>query len=399
MLINIAEETKSAILRYFPERQIYLRSGGEVSYFVLKTRTQVIAAVAAALTALWCLITIFNLVWGYNPLAGSSQQNRVIKAEYERLLQESESRLETAEYKLTQQQQDFEQYTRSMQNKHATIAQALNQPVLNTAFPQLDILGVQKSNLLRSPQIRDSLSRQSRISEITAKGIEVGVNVDTPLMNLEANQNDILMTAENDTLEKIESSRAIIEATNLNVDDVLRAGGFGTGGPLMAMISDGVTDPRVGAIQARVVESKMLEDALQSVPLGFPVDSEARLTSAFGVRKDPFTKRPSMHQAVDIGAHNGAPIIATADGVVIYSGYKSSYGNVVIVDHGHGFKTKYGHMSKTLVKKGQQIKIGDNVGEMGSTGRSTGPHLHYEILFQDRAYDPDKFLKAGLYVQ
>lgn len=399
MLINIVEETKSAVMRYFPERQIYLRSGGEVSYYVLKTRTQVIATTIAGITALWCLITLFNLIWGHNPLAGNFQQSKVIEAEYERILQETESRLETAEHKLTQQQQDFEQYTRSMQDKHRTIAQAYNQPVLNTSFPQLDILGVQKSSLLRAPQIRDSAPRQSRIGEIASREVELGANVDTPLMNLEANQNDILVAAELDTLEKIEASRAIIEATNLNVDDVLRAGGFGTGGPLMSMVSDDVTDQRVGAIQARVAESKMLEDALESVPLGFPVDGVARLTSSFGVRKDPFTRRPAMHQAVDIGSGMGAPIVATADGTVIYSGHKSGYGKVVIVDHGHGFKTKYAHMSKTLVKKGQTIKTGDNVGEMGSTGRSTGPHLHYEILFQDRAYDPDKFLKAGLYVQ
>ncbi len=386
-------------MRYFPERQIYLRSGGEVSYYVLKTRTQVIATSIAALTALWCLVTIFNLIWGHNPLAGTFQQSRAAEAEYQRILQETKSRLQTAEYKLTQQQKDFEQYTRSMQDKHATIAQALNQPVINTEFPQLEILGVQKSSLLRAPNVRDTAPRLSRVSSIASGAIEVGVNVDTPLMNLDSNQNNILMAAEYDTLEKIEASRAIIEATDLNVDDVLRAGGFGTGGPLMAMVADDVTDKRVGAIQARVAESRMLDDALESVPLGFPVPGVARMTSAFGVRKDPFTRRPAMHQAVDIGSGMGAPIVATADGTVIYSGHKSGYGRVVIVDHGHGFKTKYAHMSKTLVKKGQVIKKGDNVGEMGSTGRSTGPHLHYEILFQDRAYDPDKFLKAGLYVQ
>jgi len=183
------------------------------------------------------------------------------------------------------------------------------------------------------------------------------------------------------------------------VDDILKAGGSGTGGPLAAVPGDETSEPRVIAIQARVAESKMLDDAIESLPLGFPVEGVARLTSSFGVRKDPFTKRPAMHQAVDIGARYGATIIASADGTVIYSGRKNGYGKVVIVDHGHGFTTKYAHLSKTLVKKGQAVKTGDNVGEMGSTGRSTGPHLHYEILFQDRAYDPEKFLKAGLYVQ
>jgi len=399
MFSNLLEESKTAVLRYFPERQIYLRSGGEVSYYVLKTRTQVMATAIVGLVSLWCLVTIFNVLWGHNPLAGSSKQNRVIKAEYQRLLQDTEARLQDAEFQLTQQQQDFEQFTKSFQQKHATIAQLVNQPVLDAALPEVDFLGVKKQSVLRTPGLRDMVSRTSRVSSLDVQQVDLGANVDLPLMNLDATQNDVLLAAEEQTLEKIEYTRAIIEATDLNVDDVLRAGGYGTGGPLYAMISDNVSDVRVTSIQARVAEVKMLEDALNSVPLGFPVDRVARLTSSFGVRKDPFTKRPAMHQAVDIGSGYGAPIVATADGVVTYSGRKSGYGRVVIVDHGHGFTTKYAHLSKTLVKKGQEIKKGDNVGGMGSSGRSTGPHLHYEILFQDRAYDPSKFLKAGLYVQ
>jgi len=399
MFSNLLEETKTAVLRYFPERQIYLRSGGEVSYYVLKTRTQLIATIGAAFVALWCLITLFNLIWGHNPLAGNSQQNRLIKAEYQRLLKDTEAKLENAEIQLNQQQADFAKFTRNLQDKHATIAQALNQPVLNTTFPEIDILGgVKKSALLRAPDIRDASSRVSRVANIKTSEVEIGAGVDRPLMNLDSTQNDILLEAENRTLDKIDVTRAIIEATDLNVHDVLRAGGMGTGGPLIGILSDG-KDERVNIIQARFAESELLENALESVPLGFPVDATSRMTSAFGVRKDPFTKRPALHHAVDIGSGIGAPIVVTADGVVTHSGRKSGYGNAVIVDHGHGFTTKYAHMSKTLVKKGQKVKKGDNLGEMGNTGRSTGPHLHYEVLFQGRAYDPDKFIKAGLYVQ
>ena len=399
MFGNLREETQAAVLRYFPERQIYLRSGGEVSYYVLKTRTQVIATSLVGIVALWCLITIINVIWGFNPMAGSSKENRMIKARYERVLEDTRARLESAEFQLEQQQQDFERVAKNFQEKHQTIAQLVDLPILDTGLPDFDSTPEIKPTLLMSPGLRDAFERESRVASLSTAEVDLGTSADMSLMNLDSTQNDILMSAELRTLNQIESARAIIEATDLNVQDILRAGGDGTGGPLAATSDDGSTEPRVIAIQARVAESKMLEDAVGSLPLGFPVDGVARLTSSFGVRKDPFTKRPAMHQAVDIGAYYGAPIVVAADGTVTYSGRKSGYGKVVIVDHGHGFTTKYAHLSKTLVKKGQEVKKGENVGEMGSTGRSTGPHLHYEVMFQERAYDPEKFLKAGLYVQ
>lgn len=399
MFGNLREETKAAVLRYFPERQIYLRSGGEVSYFVLKTRTQVLISSFVAFVALWCLLTLVNLIWGFNPLSSGSKQSRMLKAEYERALDDSRARLESAEFQLEQQQQDFERIAKNFQDKQRTLAQLRGQPVIDTALPDLAIIEKVKPTILRAPGLRDSSERVSRVASLNATEIDMGTNADRSMENLDSTLNSELVAEELQTLDKIERSRAIIEATDLNVDDVIRAGGIGIGGPLADLSIDDSSEPRVVAIQARAVESKMLDDAVDSLPLGFPVEGVARLTSSFGVRKDPFTKRPAMHQAVDIGARHGATIIATADGTVIHSGRKSGYGKVVIVDHGHGFTTKYAHLSKTLVKKGQEVKTGDNVGEMGSTGRSTGPHLHYEILFQNRAYDPEKFLKAGLYVQ
>ena len=106
-----------------------------------------------------------------------------------------------------------------------------------------------------------------------------------------------------------------------------------------------------------------------------------------------------MHHGLDFGGQKSTPIVATAEGVVSYVGRRGTYGRVVEIDHGHGFKTRYAHLNKTFVKRGQKVDKGFKVGGMGSTGRSTANHLHYEIHFQGRAYDPNKFLKAGLYVQ
>jgi len=398
MFSNIFEESKTAILRYFPERQIYLRSGGEVSYFVLKTRTQLLVSIMAGLVSLWCIITVFNLIWGHNPLRGASKNNRLIKAEYERLLDDAEARYSNAQLQLTQQQETFEMAARSFQEKHAAIAQLVNQPVLDSALPLSGKDGYAKPKILRTPTVRDALPRESRVNAIQTASLEIGVGLDKPLTNLDSTQNDILIAAEADTLERIEKSRAIIEATDMKVEDVLNAGAFGTGGPLMNVAADG-NNERVGTIKARAFEAKLLEDALDSLPLGYPIEVEHYRTSSFGVRKDPFTRRPAMHEAIDIASYHMAPILATADGTVIYSGNKAGYGKVVIIDHGHGFTTKYAHLAKTYVKRGQKIEKGFKVGGMGSTGRSTATHLHYEVRFHGNVYDPDKFLRAGLYVQ
>jgi len=117
------------------------------------------------------------------------------------------------------------------------------------------------------------------------------------------------------------------------------------------------------------------------------------------MRKDPFNKRPAFHAGIDFGAYRLAPIVSTADGVVKFVGRNGGYGRTVEIDHGHGFMTRYAHLEKTYVKRGARVKKGEKIGGMGSTGRSTATHLHYEIYFQGQDFDPDNFLKAGKYVQ
>ena len=101
---------------------------------------------------------------------------------------------------------------------------------------------------------------------------------------------------------------------------------------------------------------------------------------------------------MDVGAYWNAPITATGPGVVSFAGTKSGYGRIVEIDHGHGFKSRYAHLRRINVDKGDTVAIGDVVGAMGSTGRSTGPHLHYEVWFNNKPYDPVEFLRAGKHV-
>ncbi len=409
MFTNFKDDMKTSVMRYFPERQIYLRSGGEVSYFVLSTRVQLIASTVFATIVLWCIITILSLIWDINPIRDNGQQNQMIKAEYERLLQDAQAKYDSARQQLTLQQESFEKAAKSFQEKHAAIAGFVNQPIIemsNASFSTTELadsITYSKGKILRDPIIRDNVRRVKRSDYIKSANIDMGNTYDTSLLNLDDTQNAILLSAEDTTIDNIERSRAIIEATDISVDSLLDAGNAGLGGPLRLiepLDENGEwQDARINSIKIRAFEAKTLNDAVNALPLGYPVDAESYRTSAFGVRKDPFTKRPAMHEALDIASHYGAPIISTADGTVIFAGRKGGYGRVVEVDHGHGFVTRYAHMSKLHVKRGQKVTKGDKLGAMGSTGRSTSNHLHYEVRFQGKVYDPEKFIKAGQYVQ
>jgi murein DD-endopeptidase MepM/ murein hydrolase activator NlpD len=132
------------------------------------------------------------------------------------------------------------------------------------------------------------------------------------------------------------------------------------------------------------------------VPYRKPVIGEVEFTSGFGVRSDPFLGRPAMHTGLDFRASTGDPVRVTANGKVVNAGWAGGYGRMVEVDHGNGLSTRYGHLSEINVKVGEYVKIGQVIGAVGSTGRSTGPHLHYETRIDGEAVDPQKFLRAGV---
>jgi murein DD-endopeptidase MepM/ murein hydrolase activator NlpD len=123
---------------------------------------------------------------------------------------------------------------------------------------------------------------------------------------------------------------------------------------------------------------------LHALPTGIPMAKDYRVTSGFGIRNDPFTGQLAMHEGLDFVAEHGSPIVATAAGTVTRSGWDSAYGNVVEVSHIEGFTTRYAHLSKRLVEVGQKVQRGETIAQLGNTGRSTGPHLHYEVMRNDR---------------
>jgi murein DD-endopeptidase MepM/ murein hydrolase activator NlpD len=142
-----------------------------------------------------------------------------------------------------------------------------------------------------------------------------------------------------------------------------------------------------------------LQDGIIAVPSDKPVKTDVEFTSGFGTRSDPFRAGAAFHPGIDLAGTYGTPIYATADGTVIHAGWNNGgYGNLVEIDHGRGISTRYGHMSAILVHEGDHITRGQQVGRMGSTGRSTGNHLHYEVRIDGRAVNPIPFMKSTDYV-
>jgi murein DD-endopeptidase MepM/ murein hydrolase activator NlpD len=169
----------------------------------------------------------------------------------------------------------------------------------------------------------------------------------------------------------------------------------GVGGPYEPMPASGNADPDYRALFMSWRRLDQLEQGVASIPSGQPVAS-FNFTSGFGGRADPFHRGAAFHPGVDLAAPMGTPIYATADGIVSRSEYNNGgYGNMVEINHGQGISTRYGHMSRRIAQVGQRVHRGELIGLMGSTGRSTGSHVHYEVRIDGQAVNPVPFLETG----
>jgi murein DD-endopeptidase MepM/ murein hydrolase activator NlpD len=168
----------------------------------------------------------------------------------------------------------------------------------------------------------------------------------------------------------------------------------GVGGPF-----ESVANPTFKALFNSWKKLDELQNDVIAIPSDKPIRTEVTFTSGFGVRDDPFHRGAAMHPGIDLAGAYGTPIYATADGTVSRAGWNNGgYGNMVELDHGRGITTRYGHMSAVLVHEGDHVTRGEQIGRMGSTGRSTGNHLHYEVRIDGRPVNPIPFMKSTDYV-
>ena len=222
----------------------------------------------------------------------------------------------------------------------------------------------------------------------------------TTLDQVESRQLAALNSVEDSMESRMRRMRGVFSDLGLDMAQLEAATPrAGMGGPFIPVKLPADAGPferqlyRINVTRAQV---DRLNRTLALVPYRKPVIGEVEFTSGFGIRSDPFLGRPAMHTGLDFRAAMGDPVRATANGKVASAGWAGGYGRMVEIDHGNGLSTRYGHLSEIDVKVGDPIKIGQVIGAVGSTGRSTGPHLHYETRIDGEAVDPQKFLRAGV---
>jgi murein DD-endopeptidase MepM/ murein hydrolase activator NlpD len=198
---------------------------------------------------------------------------------------------------------------------------------------------------------------------------------------------------------RAERSANAMRMLGLNPQAMLRRAELqAMGGPLEILTTSakGEVDPRFERLGLSLARMAALEESLDGIPQVNPTSrSQTRVSSGFGYRRDPFTRRGAMHSGLDFKGPIGAPIYAAAKGRVSFVGRKHGYGKVVEVSHGNGVLTRYAHLSRFDARVGEEVEAGDLIAGLGNTGRSTGPHLHFEVRINDRAVNPRPFLETA----
>lgn len=231
--------------------------------------------------------------------------------------------------------------------------------------------------------------------------------VDAALTRLDgamARSSDAQLSALKDMDERVAAAqkrlRSALAETGLDLERLAAPASAtgGMGGPFVPVKLDPSEGPfaaTLNALQPRLAAVMRLRGVIDQLPLARPMAGDHDFSSNYGYRTDPFTRGLAMHTGVDFRAETGSSIMATAPGKVVVAEYNGGYGNMVEVEHANGLTTRYAHMSAISVTTGQMVKAGTVVGRVGSTGRSTGPHLHYETRINDEPVDPTRFLRAG----
>lgn len=232
-----------------------------------------------------------------------------------------------------------------------------------------------------------------------------------PFAALEAKQMALVDRAAATAETRIKDAEALIDRLGLKpsrfisqsvaqLNTTARAS-LGMGGPFIpnsnGLSDNNGADPHFAELFVNWQRVEQLESAMQSIPAYVPVRNYT-MTSSYGVRYDPFNGRSANHGGLDMAGVTGEPIMAAANGRVVRASRFGAYGNAIDIDHGKGILTRYAHLSRIDVKVGDKVVMGDKIGALGSTGRSTGPHLHYEVRIDGRPVNPRRFLEASSYI-
>lgn len=459
MATHVVGRVRDFIRRTFPERQIYHRSRGTVHFTVLGPWTQVALSAVTLLFLGWVAYASVNVVFKDQIIAAKDARFRSMQQAYEGRISKMQLAYDELNGLLTLAEDRFRTTTEELEAKHRQLAAIIAQRE-EVTHARADI--EQKLATLRGreyllPQVSGTLASlipapaednaahggdflspavaataaavaaNARESEADARlrryaqrnyTAQQFVALEARLASLSARQLELMDNLSRQADAEIAEMSAAIGVTGLNVERIAGADdsdtvaesetGEGQGGPLLSLFgakanaSEGAPDPvferQFAVLSGKFDQLSRLAATMEAMPLTLPVYSAERLSSGFGPRLDPFTKHWAFHSGLDFSGSLGQAVIATAPGVVVRAERTGAYGNMVEIDHGAGFHTRYGHLKAILVARGDHVAFQQKIGLMGSTGRSTGTHLHYEIWYEGTARDPKAFLKAARYV-
>ncbi|RZJ93770.1 MAG: M23 family metallopeptidase [Brevundimonas sp.] len=367
---------RSLIGRWFPTRYLYLRDGDDVKAWALTPGRQMVAAAGAVLIGGWFLIASGGFALD---LVSQSAADRTVarsRASAERLNADLQARLDSAVVRMSATTGSLDEMAEMVERRHAALTRVM------TMFH-----GVEGAQAALAPAPALNPDRSTPVQRMIA------VRMD---------QERLIARAESVASTRAERLRLAFRLAGLN-PAAYAPHNAALGGPLVdagdpralgaVLDVDEAFAVRIRHAADNLSDMRQLADAAEGLPFRRPAQS--RTTSGFGVRFDPFNGRPALHQGQDFAAPLNTPIYATAPGIVSFVGVRSGYGNVIEVDHGRGFKTRFAHLNSMAVQAGQRITLGQRIGAMGTTGRSTGVHLHYEVWMNGRPQNPARFMRAG----
>jgi murein DD-endopeptidase MepM/ murein hydrolase activator NlpD len=396
--------------KYFPERQLFLRSEGRVRFLTIGSYTQMGMASTLAIAVVWGSITSYAYLTRDKALADKNRTISTMSVQYQALSNDF-SALE----------REVERRAQQLEMRQALLEEVLNrapaETPLDPSIPASETPGTDvgtttedsapKTSAIIDPGAGEATFIERLFGTGTAQAA-VHSNIDrrklllARLQEMELRQRELAVAVKSDADRKLASIETILAPTKLGSDDLiakLDAVESAQGGPYVPDATfEAVFSEDDGKIFGDLISAQsrleMVTNALNSFPVGKPAENYY-LSSRFGRRVDPLKKTWANHPGLDLAGWPGTAIYATAPGKVVHAGWYGPYGNMVEVDHGNGFRTRYGHMRKLRVKKNDEVTLGQRVGDMGKTGRVTGTHLHYEVWFDGSVRDPMPYLKAA----
>ncbi|QIR84430.1 M23 family peptidase [Paracoccus sp. AK26] len=431
-LPTLTNRLNASLERILPEKRLHLRSDDESRFVRLRPLTQLVGISGITLAFGWTLVA--SSILAIDALsAGTSARNQITattSAFEQRLTELSQERDARAAEALAAQNRfalaldkvsQMQTQLLAAEERRRELEAGLDsvQSTLRSAIDERDsaravadatddhshvhaeevtaALDIVTGELRQAADERASAVQEAEAARQTAE--ELALEREQIL----ARNDEILTQLENAVSISVEPLDDVFRSVGMNPDDVLetiREGYSGQGGPLTPMSYSTRGDAALSNSETKANQIIVTLDqmntyriAMEKLPLAMPVKQSFRYTSGFGRRWG------RAHEGIDMAAPVGTPIHATGDGVVIYAGRLGAYGNLIKIQHELGVETRYGHLSRIRVKTGQRVSQGELIGDMGNTGRSTGPHLHYEVRMKGRAVDPMSFIKAASNVQ